>query len=79
MRVVAAGVDEEDALQLIYEGLLRKAASPRSAWNPQRGALSTWVTVAMGGLVINLVEKHRNQTRPVLGRSRDVALGAWPA
>lgn len=73
LRVQAAGVESEDGLQLVYEGLLRKSQSERSRWNPSRGSLSTWVYVAMSCLVMDLAAKEERHTRAQPGRMRDVA------
>lgn len=56
--VRAAGIDTEDGYQLVMEGLLRRAQSPRSRWDPGRGAVSTWITVAARGIVLNAIDKH---------------------
>lgn len=57
-RVEQAGMDSEDGLQEVYLRLLRKTTQPASRWNPERGALSTWLYVAMSGIVTNMVHAH---------------------
>lgn len=71
-RVRWAGIDPEDMLQDIYVGLLVRSHG-KSAWNPSRGALSTWIYVAISGMVINAADKARRRNRAVLGTERDVA------
>lgn len=72
-RVRAAGIDPEDGLQLVFEGLVRKSQSERSRWDPTRGSLSTWIFVAVSGLTINLAQKQRRRPTLDLGGESDVA------
>lgn len=74
-RVGKAGLEHNDVLQAIYMGLLVRSRG-RSKWDPTRGALSTWMYVAISGIVINEVEKHHSFLRRsgALGRVQDVAL-----
>lgn len=76
--VRAAGLEPEDVLQVVYEGLLRKSLSERSCWNPRRGSLSTWLYVAVRGLVLNYLQSRAGRPeRP--GDSDDVATWNRPS
>ena len=66
-KVVEAGVDADDGLQEVLMRLWMKSQGA-SRWNPERGGLSTWLFVATGGVVLNLIDKHRRYVR----RSGDV-------
>lgn len=75
-RVAAAGLDVEDGLQTVLEGVMRRSQSAGgSRWDPSRGSISTWLMVAISGLVINLVDQHRRAERRngVLGGAADIA------
>lgn len=61
--VIAEGLDVEETLQHLLEGLLRKSRSPRSCWNPERGALCTWAFVAMSGLLSNRIVSAQRKAR----------------
>ena len=71
-RVRWAGLDPDDALQDIYVGLLTRSQG-KSKWDPSRGGLSTWVYVAISGMVINMAEKSRRTGRTTLGVEEDVS------
>lgn len=73
-RVVDSGMDPEDTLQSIFVGLLTRSQG-RSRWDPTRGAMSTWVYVAMNGMIVNMADSHyRAQRRGAPGWTEDVAL-----
>ena len=74
-RVEAMGIEHEDALQEVCMGLTTRSRSA-SRWNPKRGALSTWVYVAMNGMLLNLIDKQRRALRRSgsVGMGEDVAL-----
>lgn len=74
-RIQAAGLDQDDTFQTLLEGLLRKSQSERSRWDPTRGSVSTWIYVALSGLVINLVQASERR-RAMTGDQQDVA--SWP-
>jgi len=57
VRLGAVGVDLDDAMQEILLRLFTRSTSP-SRWDPKRGALSTWMYVAMTGIVLNMHDKH---------------------
>lgn len=71
-RVRWAGIDPDDALQDIYVGLLTRSKG-KSAWDPSRGALSTWIYVAISGMVINMADTQRRRGRTTLGVEDDVS------
>ena len=73
LRVRAAGVEVEDGLQEVLEGLLRKSHSERSRWNPARGSMSTWIYMSMNCLVMDLAAKAARHARTQPGQARDVA------
>lgn len=75
-QVLAAGIDTEDGLQAVFEGLVKKSQSAGSRWDPKRGALSTWIHVATSGLVKNLREWSGRQQRSAPVEAEDLALTA---
>lgn len=72
-RVRAAGIELDDGFQNVVEGILRKSRSERSRWNPKRGSISTWVYVAISGLVINMVASAARLGRSSPDADADVA------
>lgn len=73
-RLVAAGLDEDDAFQEILVCLVTRACSA-SRWNPERGALATWLYWAMSGAVINTADKAMRAARRngTVGIREDIA------
>lgn len=71
----AAGIDIEDGWPIVLCGLITRARSGRSRWDPARGGLSTWLYVAMRGIVINAIDKETRYRRRSgeLGEGEDVA------
>jgi DNA-directed RNA polymerase specialized sigma24 family protein len=61
-QVTEAGIEAEDGLQEVLLRLFLKSQSP-SRWNPERGGLTTWLFVATGGVVLNMIDKHRRFVR----------------
>lgn len=61
-RMEWAGIDPDDALQDVMVSLIVRSRG-RSAYDPERAALSTWVYVAISGIVINLADKARRARR----------------
>lgn len=72
--VRAADLDLDDAFQAVCVGLVTRSRMG-SRWNPERGGLSTWLFVAIQGIVLNLLDQQRRAERRngSVGRSRDVS------
>ena len=73
LRLVAAGLDAEDAYHDVLLGLMRRARG-QGQWQPSRGSLSTWLYLCMTTLSINLAESARcRRRRGEVGLAGDVA------
>jgi DNA-directed RNA polymerase specialized sigma24 family protein len=76
-QVEEAGIDAEDGLQEVLMRLFLKSQGA-SRWNPERGGLSTWLFVATGSIVLNIIDKHRRYVRRAgtPGQGEDAAMSA---
>lgn len=62
-RVAAAGVDEDDGQQAVCLGMITRARSPGSRWNPARAGLARWVYVVTESIVGHIEQAQRRGKR----------------
>lgn len=72
-RLMDAGVEREDGWQTVCMGLLRKSKSEGSRWDPTRGSLSTWLTVAIYSLTAHILQAASRRLRTHTGRDSDAS------